>query len=88
MHNPHPVAGPGGQGQIVGDEKEGKPPFVLQLQKQLNYFGLDAGIKGSAGLIGDENPGLQHQCPCQGDSLQLSTAQVMGVLVQKIIVAW
>src|SRR5262245_10987381 len=63
IHHGHPVAHPGHDAEVVGDEDEGHARLALDVLEEIQILGLDGDVEVRGGLVGDD----QARAPGQRD---------------------
>ena len=82
----HTVGDPEHHRQVVGDEDHGHPPLDLEVLEKLDHLGLLAGIEHRHGLIGHQQPRVEHQRPGERHPLKLTSRQLMRVTAEERVV--
>ena len=54
VHDQDPVTGLGDDREVVGDQQQGELVVAAQAGDELEDLGLDDGVEGGGGLVGDE----------------------------------
>ena len=70
--------------QVMGDEDQGQPHFLLQLHQQVDYLGLDRDIQRRDGFIADDQLRLEDQRAGYADALALSTGKLVRIAVDLV----
>ena len=65
------------QSHIMTYEYVGKVMVALNVFKELNNLKLNGSVKRRGGLVQDEQPRLENQCPCECNALPLSAGELM-----------
>ena len=79
VHDGHPVAGAGENGQIVADEHDAQSELLNQRRQQVEDLGLHHDIERSRGFVGDEQFGSAGQGHGDHHSLLLPAGELMRV---------
>src|SRR5215510_9001278 len=77
IHDPNPITHVLDRGQIVADQEIGDAEFSLQIFQEIENLRADGDIEGGHRLVEDHQGGLQHQSPCDPDTLTLATAKLV-----------
>src|SRR5947208_13491942 len=65
--------------QVVRDEKIGQVLFRLEPLHQVHYLGLDRNIERGDRLVGDDEFGIDRECPGYADTLPLASGKFVRV---------
>ena len=63
VHYGDPVGYRPGEGEVVGDEDEGHPDLVLELDEELEDLTPHRGVEHGDRLVADEHPGARALSP-------------------------
>jgi len=61
------------EGEVVGNEDQGHPDFVLEADEELEDLAAHRGVEHRDGLIGDKRPGFERYGGRDDPPLVLST---------------
>ncbi len=81
VHHRNAVAEVPDDPEVVGDEDEGNAEVAAQPVEQVDDLRLDRHVKGRDGLVGDDDLGLDCQCPGDPDALALTSGELGRVPV-------
>ena len=81
VHHRHPVADVLDHRQVVGDEHQRQAVAGLQVLEQVEDLGLHRHVEGRHRLVADDQLGLEHQGPGDGDALALAARELVRPLV-------
>ena len=79
IHHAHLVRKIFHDAQVVGNEEEAQPQFLLQRFQQIQYLRLHRHIQRAGGLIADQQLRRHRQGPGNGDSLALTARELMRI---------
>src|SRR3990167_763699 len=68
---------------VVGDEDDGAPIGLLQLQQHVLHLAALERVEGGKGLVHDDHRGVYGQGAGQADALLHTTGQLMGMFVSE-----
>ena len=89
LHHPTPaedhrsVADVVAEREIVGDEEDPEAA-LLQLAEQIEDVDARRGVEHADDLVGDEQPDVEQERARDEQSLELASAQLMGVLAEDV----
>src|SRR6478752_6338285 len=72
-----PVCG-GEVGAVVGDQQGGARPLVGETGDQCDDGGAALVVEGARGFVDQEDGGVVHQGPGEGDALTLAAGELVG----------
>ena len=81
IHDRDPVGEVIDHGEVVGDEQEGQAAIFLDVLQEIEDLALDRYVERRQGFVGDDQFGLHHQGPGDGDALALAARKLMRVAV-------
>ncbi len=70
--------------QVVADEQVRQAPPRLQVPKQVDHLRLDRAIQRGGWLVQEQEPGLKHQRPSDGDALTLASGELVRVAMPRL----
>jgi len=77
-----PVAGGGGQLEVVGDEQHGQAEPLAQFGEDRQHLGLGDGVQGGGGFVGEQEPGLGRERGRDHHPLEEAAGQLVGIAGQ------
>ena len=78
------AVGDGGELLVVGDNDEGLPSLVAQVEEELVQFLLVFRVERAAGFIGQDDRRTVHQGPRHGHTLFFAARELCGLMVGTI----
>lgn len=76
------IAGVGNRAEVVRNEKKAHAEFLLEGAEKGEDLGLDGGVEGGGGFVGDEEMGRAGEGNRDEDALSLAAAELMGILAE------
>jgi hypothetical protein len=77
-----PVAGGGGQLEVMGDEQHGQTEPLTELGENRQHLGLGDGVQRGGGFVGEQEPGLGRECGRDHHPLEEAAGQLVGIAGQ------
>ena len=71
----------GDDAHVVRDDQHGGVELVAGETQQVEDFGLHGHVEGSGGLVGEDQPGVEHQRHRDDDALLLAAGELVGIVV-------
>ncbi len=81
VHDHDVVGDVGDDAEVVGDHQQGGAGFLLQPQQQVQDLGLDGGVQGGGGLVGDDQLGVQRDGHRDHGALPHAAGELVRVVV-------
>src|SRR5438105_4885377 len=67
---------------VVGGHQDRRLGLVIDLEEELHDLPAGGRVEVAGGLVGDDEPRLVHEGPCDGDALLLAAGELTGILVE------
>jgi hypothetical protein len=77
VHDANPITHMLDSGQVMADQEIGDAAFSLQIFQEIENLRADGDIEGGHRLVEDHQGWLQHQSPCDSDTLALAAAKLV-----------
>ena len=84
VHDVNPIRNLGYNGQVMGDVQEGHMPLFLEFPEKVEYLVLNGDVKGGRWFIGNDEVGFARQGHGDHDTLALSAAEVVRIVLHAL----
>ena len=81
VHDHHPLRGLRHHPEVVGDEDDGRPDLLLELEHEIQDLGLNRDVEGGGGFIGDEDRRIAGEGHRDHHPLAHPSGHLVGILL-------